>query len=204
DGRSYVFVRSHGDTADLWMLDLASGAQTQLTRNRGRITLGAPALAADGRVVFARKVADDFDLWLRMPDGSERALTSDGKFNYSPRWWGPDAVLALHEVDGRTQAVRIDVASGQMIVLSDAPFVVLDPVPLPAGRIAFVNREGWGWTLDTLPTAFASPLPASAAGEGRAPSPGAETVAVAEPGCGGLAGAPPPRPTPPPRTPDGP
>ena len=141
------------------MLDLASGTQTQLSRNRGQITLGAPAIAADGRVVFARKIGDDFDLWLRMPDGSERALTTDGKFNYSPRWWGPDAVLALHEVEGRTQAVRIDVATGRLTVVSDAPFVVLDPVPLPGNRVAFVNREGWGWTLDTLPVAVASAAP---------------------------------------------
>jgi hypothetical protein len=58
--------------------------------------------------------------------------------------------VALHEVDGRTQAVRIDVSSGAMVVLTDAPFVVLDPVPLPGERLAFVNRDGWGWTLDVV------------------------------------------------------
>lgn len=149
-GARYVYVRSQADTADLWELDLVSGAQRQLTRNQGRLTLGAPAPAADGRLVFARKIGDDFDLWLRAPDGTERPLTRDGRFNYSPRWDGPDQVIALHEVDGRTQAVRIEVATGAMTQLTDAPFVVLDPVPLPGGRLAFVNREGWGWTLDLI------------------------------------------------------
>ena len=147
-GTRYVFVRSHADTADLWELDLATGEQRPLTHNRGRLTLGAPAPAADGRIVFARKLGDDFDIWIRLPDGTEQPLTRDGKFNYSPRWDGPDRVIALHEVDGRTQAVRIDVATGAITVLSDAPFVVLDPVPLPGNRLAFVNRDGWSWTLD--------------------------------------------------------
>ena len=205
DGQSYVFVRSHGDTGDLWMVDLISGAQTQLTRNRGRITLGAPALAADGRVVFARKVADDFDLWLRMPDGSERALTTDGKFNYSPRWWGPDAVLALHEVDGRTQAVRIDVASGQISLVSDAPFVVLDPVPLPGGRVAFVNREGWGWTLDAIgppgSTAFEDAAHRTDGGTGTA-APAAAISAAASPSASPSTAEPVPAGNPLPEEPD--
>jgi hypothetical protein len=84
-------------------------------------------------------------------------------------------VLALHEVEGRTQAVRIDVATGQLTVLSDAPFVVLDPVPLPGNRVAFVNREGWGWTLDTLPTAVASLPPASTPPAAGLPSPDGST-----------------------------
>ena len=84
------------------------------------------------------------------PTAREQPLTRDGRFNYSPRWDGPDRVIALHEVDGRTQAVRIEVATGTKTVLSDAPFVVLDPVPLPGDRLAFVNREGWSWTLDWM------------------------------------------------------
>ena len=157
-GARYVFVRSRSDTADLWELDLASGQQRPLTHHQGRLTLGAPAAAADGRIVFARKIADDFDLWILEKDGTERPLTRDGKFNYSPRWSGPDEVLALHEVDGRTQAVRIQASSGAMSVISDAPFVVLDPVPLPGGRLAFVNREGWGWTLDWMDTGAGRPI----------------------------------------------
>ena len=158
-GTRYVFVRSQADTADLWELDLASGEQRPLTHHQGRLTLGAPAPAQDGRIVFARKIGDDFDLWLREADGTERPLTRDGKFNYSPRWAGPDQVVALHEVEGRTQAVRIQVSTGAIGVLTDAPFVVLDPVPLPGGRLAFVNREGWGWTLDRMDVGPGLPLP---------------------------------------------
>ena len=158
-GARYVYVRSRADTGDLWELDLATGQQRPLTRHSGRLTLGAPATAADGRIVFARKIGDDFDLWLREADGTERALTRDGKFNYSPRWEDPQHVVALHEVDGRTQAVRLDVGTGAITVLTDAPFVVLDPVPLPGGRLAFVNREGWGWTLDRMDVGPGRPLP---------------------------------------------
>ncbi len=174
-GARYVFIRSQADTADLWELELASGEQRPLTHNQGRLTLGAAAPAADGRIVFARKIGDDFDLWLRAPDGSERPLTRDGKFNYSPRWEGPDHVVSLHEVDGRTQAVRIAVATGAMTVLTDAPFVVLDPVPLPGGRLAFVNREGWSWTLDRMDLGQGRRVPATDAAQAEAP--GSDTSA---------------------------
>jgi hypothetical protein len=169
-GTRYVFVRSHADTADLWEIDLSRGEERPLTHNHGRLTLGAPDLAADGRIVFARKLGDDFDLWIRQPDGTEQPLTRDGRFNYSPRWDGPDRVIALHEVDGRTQAVRIDVATGTKTVLSDAPFVVLDPVPLPGNRLAFVNRDGWSWTLDWMdlgPGRVLPPEPSLASEEAR-------------------------------------
>ena len=173
-GTRYVFVRSRADTADLWELDLRTGRERPLTHHQGRLTLGAPAPAADGRVVFARKIGDDFDLWLLETDGTERPLTGDGRFNYSPRWDGSGRVVALHEVDGRTQAVWLDPGTGAMRVLTDAPFVVLDPVPLPGDRLAFVNREGWGWTLDWIDVSPSAPTLAPetpAAAAAAAPSP---------------------------------
>src|SRR6185369_11880182 len=78
-------------------------------------------------------------------------------------------------VDGRTQAVRIQASSGAMSVISDAPFVVLDPVPLPGGRLAFVNREGWGWTLDWMDVGSGRPITPQQTAQG--PSPEAELAA---------------------------
>jgi hypothetical protein len=78
-------------------------------------------------------------------------------------------VVALHEVEGRTQAVRIQAGTGAMTVITDAPFVVLDPVPLPGGRLAFVNREGWGWTLDWMDVGAGRPATPEQTAQGSSP-----------------------------------
>src|SRR5690606_18251073 len=51
----------------------------------------------------------------------------------------------------RAQAAWMDPDTGTVEILSDAPHLVMDPVPLNDGSIAFLNREGWSFSLDTLP-----------------------------------------------------
>jgi hypothetical protein len=163
DGRGYLYVRSQGDTANLYRLDLESGARTELTHFTGNVTLAGPVASPDGTLVaYARRSEDGFDLWLLFPDGTSRPLTEDGRFNYDARWVDATTLVALREVDGRAQVSRIDVHTGALDVVTDVPFGALDPSPLPDGRLALVNRDGYGWTLDevTLPPR-PSPLPAA-------------------------------------------
>jgi hypothetical protein len=166
DGRGYLYVHSLGDTANLSRLDLETGERTELTHFTGNVTLAGPVASPDARrVAYARRSDEGFDLWLLEPDGSTRPLTRDGRFNYDARWLDANTLVALREVDGRAQVSRIDVRTGALDVVTDVPYGALDPSPLPGGRLALVNREGYGWTLDevTLPPA-PSPLP-SARGE---------------------------------------
>jgi len=163
DGSGYLFVHSRGDSANLYRLDLDSGLRTSLTHFTGNLTLAGPVAAPDGSAVaYARRSDEGFDLWLLFPDGTTRALTHDGRFNYDARWLDAKTLVALREVDGRAQVSRIDVRTGAIDVVTDVPFGALDPSPLPGGRLALVNREGVGWTLDevSLPPA-PSPLPAA-------------------------------------------
>jgi hypothetical protein len=45
----------------------------------------------------------------------------------------------------------VDVGTGTIRRITDAPFVAFDPAPRPGNRLAFVNRDGWSWTLDEVP-----------------------------------------------------
>jgi len=164
DGRSYLFIESQGDTANIQRLDFDTGLRTALTHFTGGVTLSGPRASPDGRrIVYSRRSDDGFDLWLLGQDGATRALTQDGRFNYDARWVDSTTLLALREVDGRAQVARIDADSGAIDVVTDVPYGALDPSPLPGGRLALVNRDGYGWTLDevTLPQ-LPSTLPAGA------------------------------------------
>ncbi|HXX31910.1 MAG TPA: hypothetical protein VEJ89_14510, partial [Myxococcaceae bacterium] len=186
DGRGYLFVHSRGDNANLFRLDLASGARTALTHFTGNTTLAGPVAAPDGSAIaYSRRGSEGFDLWLLLPDGTTRPLTRDGRFNYDARWQDASTLVALREVDGRAQVSRIDVRTGAIDVVTDVPYGALDPLPLPAGRLALVNRHGYGWTLDevTLPGSPSS-LPAAAAAIG--PEPMLTALAIPPPPPGDL------------------
>jgi hypothetical protein len=78
--------------------------------------------------------------------------------------------VALREVDGRAQVARIDVRSEAIDVVTNVPYGALDPSPLPDGRLALVNRYGYGWTLDEVPMPpLPSPLPSATEAEEEEP-----------------------------------
>ncbi|MGI5861042.1 MAG: hypothetical protein ACOX6T_03185 [Myxococcales bacterium] len=154
DGRSYVYVRIEGDTGNLVRLDLKSGATEQLTRFKGRAAPSAPACSPDGtRVAFSRKFDHGFDLFVREADGTVRRLTSDGRFNYQPRWIDDRRLVFLREINGRGQAHVFDLEEATIAPVTDAPFLAFDAAPAGDGQLVFLNREGWGWSLDAAPIA---------------------------------------------------
>ncbi|HLT29442.1 MAG TPA: hypothetical protein VK013_05335, partial [Myxococcaceae bacterium] len=151
DADAYVYVHVTADTSQLMRLDLESGERQQLTDFPPNTSLGPPSISDDGRIAFPRWGSRSFDLWLLEPGSTPRALTDDDLFDYAPRWLPNGRLLFTREHDGRAQAAWMDPDTGTVEILSDAPHLVMDPVPLNDGSIAFLNREGWSFSLDTLP-----------------------------------------------------
>ncbi|HSP81189.1 MAG TPA: hypothetical protein VLQ93_21900, partial [Myxococcaceae bacterium] len=153
DGRAYVYVRVEGDTSNLYRLELATGERTPLTSFEGRQSLGPPAVAPDGRIVFSRLTDTGWNLALREPDGSLRTLTDDRHFNYSPRWLDARRLLFLREHQGRWQTHVLNPSDNQIARLTDAPHLVMDAAPLGEDALAFLNREDFGFSVDSTPLA---------------------------------------------------
>jgi hypothetical protein len=174
DGKGYVFVDvKGGDTANLVRLDLETGQQEPLTRFEGHISLGAPSVSPDGqRVVFAMRGPAGWDLAVRGQDGIVRWLTRDGRFNYSPQWVDDDQVLFLREQDARLQAHVLRLSTGELLRITDAPHLVMDAHATGDGQVAFLNREGFGFSLDRAPlTAVTETAPQITAAAPPAPTP---------------------------------
>ncbi|RKH67543.1 hypothetical protein D7X96_19355 [Corallococcus interemptor] len=152
DGRSYVFVETLGDAANLVRLDLESGQRERLTDFQAHTALGTPVTSPDGgRFVFPMTGAQGWDLVLREPDGSLRWLTRDGLFNYSPRWLDDDHLVFLREHEGRLQAHVMTVPTRRIARVTDAPVLVLDAAPAGGDAVVFLNRDGINFTVDRAP-----------------------------------------------------
>lgn len=153
----YVHVHVTSDTSQLMHLDLLTGETRLLTAFPPNTSLGPPSVDATGRIAFPRWGPEGFDLWLLEPGAAPRALTEDAAFDYAPRWLVDGRLLFMREHEGRAQAAVMDVETGRWEIVSDAPHLVMDPVPTGDGRIAFLNREAWSFSLDTLGLSDAAP-----------------------------------------------
>ncbi len=150
DGSAYTYVRSAPGRSSFVDVDLETGKETTLLEIDGRSS-AAPAWSPNGkRLVFSRLDPEGWNLLLREPDGAVRELTTDGAFDYAAHFEDETHVVFARTFDGRLQAHRLDVDSGELSVLTDAPWTMLDPAPL-GDQVVFANRDGAGFSLDVAP-----------------------------------------------------
>ena len=151
-GDRYLYVDLSPNRSELTEFDLRTGEKRQLTTNGEGITYAAPAWDPKGqRIAYSRFSTRGWDLFLREADGTSRALTADGQFNYGARWVDDQHLVFMRTEDGRAQAHLLDLQTGVLSVVTDAPFAAFDVDPLPGGQLAFLDREGWNWSLATAP-----------------------------------------------------
>jgi hypothetical protein len=149
DGTSYTFVEFPPEGgARVVELDLETGARKIWLETPAPISLASPAWSPDHRrLAVARMDADGWNLVLREADGTQRRLTADGAFNYGPRWADASHLLFVRATSDYLQVHRLDVDTGRLERLTDAPYGLIDPGAVPGG-VAFVNRDGSQWSLD--------------------------------------------------------
>jgi hypothetical protein len=195
DGRAYVFVEFDAGRSRLASFELESAAITPLYEPPPGVALSSPAVAPDGaRVVFSQMDGNGWNLRLREADGTVRALTSDGAFNYGARWMDGEHLSLTRTHEGRLQVHRLSLATGRLERLTDAPWTMLDAWPT-RDALVFANRDGTQWTLDRAPLAVLQVV-----NEGRATAQ-ADVPGAAEPPATDATAtdaAPPPAMTPPP------
>lgn len=171
DGSTMLIVESHDGTMDLAELSFATGKVTRLSNFGGFESIAAPAWSPDGaRIAFSRWGGNGFDLFVRESDGNIRAVVTDGTFNYDARWADGERLVFMRTEDFRGQPYIAHVTTGAVERAHEVPYVALDPHLTSDGRLLFLNRDGWDWTLDearvsvapaqqTLPALTATGMP---------------------------------------------
>ncbi len=158
DGRAYVYAAVAGDVVTLTRLEFPDGKRTALTSfPPGLSVSGLSCSPADGRIAFSQRSPRGADLYLRAEDGTITRLTEDGRFNTQARFLDAGHLLFLREAEGRTQAHVVDLATRNVWATTDAPWGVVDPMPFGQLELAFLNREGWGFSLDHAPLVLVAP-----------------------------------------------
>jgi len=90
--REVVYLSDSGGHGNLWVLNLTSGQNRQVTfEHDPQVTIGVPVWSPDGKYIAYVKrglKAWNVDLWLMTPDGSDAHKVSDGG-----GWacWSPDS-----------------------------------------------------------------------------------------------------------------
>lgn len=91
DGQSITYVSNRHGQFSVFILDLVSLAEQQITNMEELSNATAPEFRPDGGwIVFAMKVWDDSSIWLVQPDGGDLHALTDKEHNEIDPAWSPD------------------------------------------------------------------------------------------------------------------
>lgn len=150
-GKKYVFSRALGDRWALGEYDLVNNTMRTIA-DLPRTYLVDPRISPDGKKIVttifegAESKVAVFDrntgARLAMVPSPEGALTE-------ARWVDDQRVTFVAPHEGKLQAFIADLSVGAYRRITDAPFLVYRPRPF-AGKLRFLDRAGWRWTIDEV------------------------------------------------------
>lgn len=155
DGATYYFSRADGDRQHLAALDLASGTVRDLARAPARTYFGAPRPSPDGATLAVSAFdGQRFAIWLvDARTGEVRDRVELGGAAMHDADFAPDGrVVFLAAHDGRFQVHVYDPTTRAAALVTDVPYLAMSP-RVHRGAVRFLNRQGWGWTIDEAPLA---------------------------------------------------
>lgn len=136
DGKRIAYASDRAGTQDLYVRDLATGAETRVTTSQGAEV--APGWSPDGRALVFQTEAGDLNI-VELASGAVRNLAKT--LNAPSRAsWSPDGktILVAGLDNAKNRIVAFDVATGQKVVHE----------PAPGRSIAVRGDDGPLWTAD--------------------------------------------------------
>lgn len=155
DGSTVVFSLERGGNSDIYLLDLASGALSQLTNSPSIET--APSFSPDGsQIVFESDRTGVQQIYVMPASGGEGTRISGGEGRYGTPVWSPrgDYIAFTKQNAGRFHigVMRTDGSEERLLTAS---FLDEGPTWAPNGRVLMFTRETSGaggqtslWSVD--------------------------------------------------------
>ncbi len=175
DGRRYMFAHADGDHHDLAEVDVATGAVRVIAHEPHGAYIANPRFSPDGtRLVATRFDGIRFRIVVLDPaDGKLLSTLTTGDDPVAdPSWIDDQRVIYLGGApsDSGFQVYAHELATGRIDKLTQAPYLAFQPNAADGRTLRFLNREGWGWTVDEIqlpppPPAPAPPTPAPVVAE---------------------------------------
>ncbi len=144
DGRNVVYSVTQGANTDIFKMDIASGATSQLTNSPAIET--APSYSPDGsRIVFESDRSGTQQLYVMSASGGEPQRISFGEGRYGTPVWSPrgDLIAFTKQNAGRFHigVMRVDGSEERLLTAS---FLDEGPTWAPNGRVLMFMRETQG------------------------------------------------------------
>jgi hypothetical protein len=159
DGRRLAFSSARTGNAEIWVLDLWTGALARLTKNQASDT--APAWSPHGAsLAWASGRPGSFDVHVMRADGGHKRRVVAGPPNQTEPDWSPDGSSLVFSSNERGDADlwMVPAAGGTATPLADLPGDQVRPVFSPGGRsIAFAHVTTAGAVVATMPAAGGEP-----------------------------------------------
>jgi TolB protein len=144
DGQRVVFSLEAGGNTDIYLMAIASGAETRLTAAPSIET--APSFSPDGsRIVFESDRSGSRQLYVMSASGGEAQRISNGQGNYGTPVWSPrgDLIAFTKQNKGRFH-IGVMKPDGSAERLLTASFLEEGPTWSPNGRVIMFTRETQG------------------------------------------------------------
>jgi len=152
DGRRIAFVSNRTGNFDLWVVNVASGEEVQLTFDEGFDH--SPRWSPDGgRIAFHSGRSGNGDIWLlNLVDGALTRLTVSEGFDHFPTWSPDGRYLAFHSNrSGSFDLWVVPAGGGEAVQLTSGPAEDQRPAWSPDGTaIAFSSDRGGSMDIWTL------------------------------------------------------
>lgn len=151
DGLTYTFADFPAGRSRIIERELKGGVSRVVAEFPPGVSVSTPAWnESHTQLAYSRLDPNGWNLVLRAEDGTTRDLTTDGEFNYAPKWSGDHHLVFARTAGLYLQAHRLDLTTGTIERLTDTPYGLLDPSPVD-GSVVAVVREGSHWSIDTMP-----------------------------------------------------
>ncbi len=146
DGKRVIYSLARGGNSDLYELNLATGAQRQLTNAPSIET--SPSVSPDGRfIVFESDRSGTQQLYIMPSGGGQATRISAGQGRYAAPAWSPrgDLISFVKQNRGRFHigVMRTDGSEERLLTAS---FLDESPTWSPNGRVIMFTRESQGAT----------------------------------------------------------